>query len=73
MLSFQGLIFIVVARVYYIIQKLWDNEINSYLIFTMEALIVMKEIIIENFLILNSFSRLILLGDLKTVRTSEKW
>ena len=73
MLSFQGLIFIVVARVYYIIQKLWDNEINSYLIFTMEALIVMKEIIIENFLIVNSFSRLILLADLKTVRTSEKW
>ena len=73
MLSFQGLIFIVVARVYYIIQKLWDNEINSYLIFTMEALIVMKEIIIENFLIVKSFSRLILLADLKTVRTSEKW
>ena len=73
MLSFQGLIFIVVARVYYIIQKLWDNEINSYLIFTMEALIVMKEIIIENFLIVNSFSILILLADLKTVRTSEKW
>ena len=73
MLSFQGLIFIVVARVYYIIQKLWDNEINSYLIFTMEALIVMKEIIIENFLIVNSFSRLILLADIKTVRTSEKW
>ena len=73
MLSFQGLIFIVVARVYYIIQKLWDNEINSYLIFTMEALIVMKEIIIENFLIVKSFSRLILLADRKTVRTSEKW
>ena len=73
MLSFQGLIFIVVARVYYIIQKLWDNEINSYLIFTMEALIVMKEIIIENFLVVNSFSILILLADLKTVRTSEKW
>ena len=73
MLSFQGLIFIVVARVYYVIQKLWDNEINSYLIFTMEALIVMKEIIIENFLVVNSFSILILLADLKTVRTSEKW
>ena len=73
MLSFQGLVFVVVARVYYIIQKLWDNEINSYLIFTMEALIVMKEIIIENFLIVNSFSILILLADLKTVRTSEKW
>ena len=73
MLSFQGLVFVVVARVYYIIQKLWDNEINSYLIFTMEALIVMKEIIIENFLVVNSFSILILLADLKTVRTSEKW